>query len=316
MTACVECGFCEPVCPSRDLTLTPRQRIVLRREMVRQARARRSRRRCSTSTATTASTPAPSTAAARSPARSGSTPGALVKELRAAGHSPRAERAAERAAGRWAKVERGARRGLAAGGAVAGRWPATAPSAAPTELARRGLGRELIPELGRADAAAGPGAAERSPRRCGGRLPARLHQPDLRPRSCGRSGGRGRPARPDAPEAARPSRRQRPRCGRAHLGEGAWRSGGSHGDATAGLRRRRRGGALWPRAQLGRQPARGHGRGLASRRPAGLDPAGRRGRLLRHPMELEGLRRRPRRDRQRDRRPALALERRGQPCRS
>jgi D-lactate dehydrogenase len=30
---CVECGFCEPVCPSRDLTTTPRQRIVLRREM-------------------------------------------------------------------------------------------------------------------------------------------------------------------------------------------------------------------------------------------------------------------------------------------
>lgn len=29
---CVECGFCEPICPSRDLTLTPRQRIVLRRE--------------------------------------------------------------------------------------------------------------------------------------------------------------------------------------------------------------------------------------------------------------------------------------------
>lgn len=28
---CVECGFCEPVCPSRDLTTTPRQRIVLRR---------------------------------------------------------------------------------------------------------------------------------------------------------------------------------------------------------------------------------------------------------------------------------------------
>lgn len=32
---CVECGYCEPVCPSRDLTLTPRQRIVLRREMAR-----------------------------------------------------------------------------------------------------------------------------------------------------------------------------------------------------------------------------------------------------------------------------------------
>ena len=32
---CVECGYCEPVCPSRDLTTTPRQRIVLRREMER-----------------------------------------------------------------------------------------------------------------------------------------------------------------------------------------------------------------------------------------------------------------------------------------
>ncbi len=30
---CVECGYCEPVCPSRDLTLTPRQRIVLRRDI-------------------------------------------------------------------------------------------------------------------------------------------------------------------------------------------------------------------------------------------------------------------------------------------
>jgi len=28
---CVECGYCEPVCPSRSLTLTPRQRIVVRR---------------------------------------------------------------------------------------------------------------------------------------------------------------------------------------------------------------------------------------------------------------------------------------------
>ncbi|HLT60327.1 MAG TPA: FAD-binding and (Fe-S)-binding domain-containing protein, partial [Microlunatus sp.] len=32
---CVECGYCEPVCPSRDLTTTPRQRIVLRRELAR-----------------------------------------------------------------------------------------------------------------------------------------------------------------------------------------------------------------------------------------------------------------------------------------
>ena len=32
---CVECGYCEPVCPSKDLTLTPRKRIVLRRELAK-----------------------------------------------------------------------------------------------------------------------------------------------------------------------------------------------------------------------------------------------------------------------------------------
>ncbi|MFW2365792.1 MAG: (Fe-S)-binding protein, partial [Desulforhopalus sp.] len=33
---CIECGFCEPVCPSKDLTFTPRQRIAGRREISRQ----------------------------------------------------------------------------------------------------------------------------------------------------------------------------------------------------------------------------------------------------------------------------------------
>ncbi|MFC5862441.1 FAD-binding and (Fe-S)-binding domain-containing protein [Acidicapsa dinghuensis] len=32
---CIECGFCEHSCPSRDITLTPRQRIVVRRELQR-----------------------------------------------------------------------------------------------------------------------------------------------------------------------------------------------------------------------------------------------------------------------------------------
>ncbi|KJL28141.1 FAD-binding and (Fe-S)-binding domain-containing protein [Microbacterium oxydans] len=30
---CVECGYCEPTCPSKSITLTPRQRIVIRRDM-------------------------------------------------------------------------------------------------------------------------------------------------------------------------------------------------------------------------------------------------------------------------------------------
>ena len=32
---CIECGYCEPKCPSREISLTPRQRIVVRREMAR-----------------------------------------------------------------------------------------------------------------------------------------------------------------------------------------------------------------------------------------------------------------------------------------
>ena len=32
---CIECGFCEHRCPSKDITLTPRQRIVVRRSMER-----------------------------------------------------------------------------------------------------------------------------------------------------------------------------------------------------------------------------------------------------------------------------------------
>ena len=34
---CIECGFCEVKCPSRELTTTPRQRIVIRREIARLA---------------------------------------------------------------------------------------------------------------------------------------------------------------------------------------------------------------------------------------------------------------------------------------
>ena len=32
---CIECGFCESACPSKDVTLTPRQRITSLREIHR-----------------------------------------------------------------------------------------------------------------------------------------------------------------------------------------------------------------------------------------------------------------------------------------
>lgn len=39
---CIECGFCESKCPSRWLTLTPRQRIVVQREITRMSKMPRS----------------------------------------------------------------------------------------------------------------------------------------------------------------------------------------------------------------------------------------------------------------------------------
>lgn len=38
---CIECGFCEPNCPSKDLTLTPRQRITAYREIVRLTKSKK-----------------------------------------------------------------------------------------------------------------------------------------------------------------------------------------------------------------------------------------------------------------------------------
>jgi D-lactate dehydrogenase len=146
---CVECGFCEPVCPSRDLTTTPRQRIVLRREMARQP----------------AGSPvlealldqyeydgiqtcaADGTCALACPL--GIDTGKLVKEFRRRERTPRAERAGLAMAKRWAGVERAARVALRAGplsrpasGAARAvlsdelvpAWPSNMPSPAPARL--------------------------------------------------------------------------------------------------------------------------------------------------------------------------------------
>jgi D-lactate dehydrogenase len=58
---CIECGFCEPKCPSHKLTLSPRQRIVGWREIrdsSTTAPLPRNSTRCARSTTSTASTPA------------------------------------------------------------------------------------------------------------------------------------------------------------------------------------------------------------------------------------------------------------------
>lgn len=114
---CTECGFCESRCPSRDLTLTPRQRIVVTREITRL--------RASTAVADrewaealeadfayegVATCAGDSMCQAACPVKIDT--GALVKELKAAGHPEWSHGVAVAAAESFSLVAEGARAGL------------------------------------------------------------------------------------------------------------------------------------------------------------------------------------------------------------
>jgi D-lactate dehydrogenase len=120
-TTCVECGFCEPVCPSRNLTTTPRQRIVLRREIARQPEGSPVARALLEEQEYDSLETCAADGSCQLVCPVGIDTGQMVKELRKQGHSPRAERAALAAARRWATVERAVRAGLRIGGPLARR---------------------------------------------------------------------------------------------------------------------------------------------------------------------------------------------------
>jgi D-lactate dehydrogenase len=135
----VECGFCEPVCPSRWLTTTPRQRIVLRREMARQPAGSPVTAALMDEYGYDALETCAADGSCRLVCPLGIDTGKMVKEFRARQHTPRAERTAARVAQRWETVERISRAGLRAPGA--GRLGAKA--------ARALLSDDLVPQLPR-----------------------------------------------------------------------------------------------------------------------------------------------------------------------
>ncbi len=113
---CIECGFCEVQCPSRDLSLTPRQRIVIFREMSRLSSLRDNPSRlrllregfeyqgnqtCATDGLCATSCPV------------GIDTGRLIKDLRHNQASPAARRVAEFAAGHMGSVTAAVRGALA-----------------------------------------------------------------------------------------------------------------------------------------------------------------------------------------------------------
>jgi D-lactate dehydrogenase len=155
-TKCIECGFCEPVCPSRNITTTPRQRIVLRREMARQPagspvlRALREQfdydgvQTCAADGSCLEACPV------------GIDTGKLVKALRRAQHGQRSERVASAAARHYDVVERVARATLRSAGAAARVIGDHAVAAIPAAI-RRATSEELIPQWTASMPAAAPG---------------------------------------------------------------------------------------------------------------------------------------------------------------
>ncbi len=120
-TTCVECGFCEPVCPSRNLTTTPRQRIVLRREIARQPEGSPLRRVLEEEYEYDSLETCAADGSCQLACPVGIDTGMLVKELRKEQHGERAEAAALGAAKRWRAVEKASRLGLRLGGPLARR---------------------------------------------------------------------------------------------------------------------------------------------------------------------------------------------------
>ncbi len=147
-TKCVECGYCEPVCPSRNITLTPRQRIVLRREMARQGSASSpvlDALRTEYEYDGVQTCAVDGTCALACPV--GIDTGVLVKQLRAGGHSARSERVAAAVARRFATVERLARAGVGAARVAERLVGRERVAALPRSLRRAARGRadDLIP---------------------------------------------------------------------------------------------------------------------------------------------------------------------------
>jgi D-lactate dehydrogenase len=120
-TTCVECGFCEPVCPSRDLTTTPRQRIVLRREIARQPQGSPLRRALEAEFEYEGLETCAADGSCQLACPLGIDTGKLVKELRTREHSDAEEGRAATAARRWGTVEAASRAGLRVGGPLARR---------------------------------------------------------------------------------------------------------------------------------------------------------------------------------------------------
>ncbi|MFF3513188.1 FAD-binding and (Fe-S)-binding domain-containing protein [Streptomyces sp. NPDC002573] len=142
LDACVECGYCEPVCPTADVTTTPRQRIALQREIALATAAGDEERRTALEAdyayAAVDTCAADSLCVTACPVTIDT--GAVMKRLRAERHSPTAQRAGAAAARHWSRAVTGVRAALNTAHVV----PAPVLRAA-TGAIRKAGAAELVP---------------------------------------------------------------------------------------------------------------------------------------------------------------------------
>ncbi|MFD9906455.1 FAD-binding and (Fe-S)-binding domain-containing protein [Streptomyces sp. NPDC059063] len=146
---CIECGFCEPTCPSEDLTTTPRQRIVLRREMMRQPAGSAVEDGLVAAYGYDAVDTCAGDATCSLACPVGIDTGALMKDFRHARHTAREEKAAALAARHFRAVEASARLAVAAAaklGDALGERRADRFLTAVTRAARKAVRPDLVPE--------------------------------------------------------------------------------------------------------------------------------------------------------------------------
>ncbi|MFE9366385.1 FAD-binding and (Fe-S)-binding domain-containing protein [Streptomyces sp. NPDC006978] len=142
---CIECGFCEPTCPSEDLTTTPRQRIVLRREMMRQPSGSPVESGLLDAYGYDAVDTCAGDSTCKLACPVGIDTGAMMKDFRHHRHSPREERVAALTAQHFKVVEASARVALSLADVVT-RHAGDRVLEAVTRLARKAVRPDLLPE--------------------------------------------------------------------------------------------------------------------------------------------------------------------------
>lgn len=159
--ACVECGYCEPGCPSKDVTTTPRQRIALMRTVAAAPAAVAKRIEKDFGYAAVDTCAADSLCVVACPV--GIDTGAVMKSMRARRHSRAVQAAGVWAARHWAGV------GVLVRGALRlASWFPPAVLVLLTRLLRMVASQDWVPAAGRDLPRAG------RPRRATSQAPGRL----------------------------------------------------------------------------------------------------------------------------------------------